>query len=145
MGAFIAAWQPKAMAGFLAGQANTFGWAELNARGIDQAIPFYDQVFGWTHQTRDMGAGAPPYTEFQEGGESVAGGMEMPPMVPAEVPNYWMVYFAVEDVARTFRTAIEFGGREIMAPRDFPGGQLAIVSDPQGAVFGLIRMAPRQA
>jgi len=26
---------------------------------------------------------------------------------------------------------------------DFPGGRFAIVSDPQGAAFGLLKMAPR--
>ena len=37
----------------------------------------------------------PPYTEFELGGKSVAGGTEMNPMVPAEVPSYWLVYFDV--------------------------------------------------
>jgi hypothetical protein len=33
-----------------------------------------------------------PYTEFQLGGESIASGMEINPMVPANVPNHWSVY-----------------------------------------------------
>jgi predicted enzyme related to lactoylglutathione lyase len=28
----------------------------------------------------------------------------------------------------------------ILTPMDFPGGRLAIVSDPQGAAFGLLHM-----
>jgi predicted enzyme related to lactoylglutathione lyase len=63
--------------------------------------------------------------------------MEMNPMVPAGVPSYWMVYFAVDDVDATFRKAMDAGGREMLAPADFPGGRYAIVGDPQGAVFGL--------
>ena len=140
-GAFISAWQPKAMGGFHAGVPNTFGWAELNARGIERAIPFYREVFGWTPQTRDTGPGMPPYTEFQLGGRSIAGGTEMHPMVPAGVPSYWLVYFAVADVDRSFRTAIEAGAHEMVAPRDFPGGRLAILRDPQGAAFGLMTMS----
>jgi predicted enzyme related to lactoylglutathione lyase len=31
----------------------------------------------------------------------------------------------------------------MLAPHDFPGGRFAILSDPQGAVFGLIRMGGR--
>ena len=31
----------------------------------------------------------------------------------------------------------------MLAPHDFPGGRFAILSDPQGAVFGLIRMRGR--
>jgi len=142
-GAFISAWQPTSMGAFHANVPNTFGWAELNARGIEKAIPFYNHVFGWTHTTREMAEGQPPYTEFQVGSESVAGGMEMNPMVPALVPSYWMIYFAVDDVDSSFRTAIEAGGKEMLAPHDFPGGRFAILSDPQGAVFGLIRMGGR--
>ena len=41
------------------------------------------------------------YTEFRLDGTSVAGLMAMPPMVPAEVPTYWNVYFAVADCDAT--------------------------------------------
>ena len=34
-----------------------------------------------------MGEGQPDYTEFLLDGESIAGGQEMPPMVPAQVPS----------------------------------------------------------
>jgi hypothetical protein len=81
---------------------------------------------------------------LQLGSESVAGGMEMNPMVPAQVPSSWMVYFTVDDVDNSFRTAIGAGGREMLEPHDFPGGRFAILSDPQGAVFGVIKRAERQ-
>jgi uncharacterized protein len=136
-GAFISAWQPKAMGGFESGRPNTFQWSELNARGMEKAVPFYNRVFGWTEHSLPMGEGQPPYTEFHLGGERIAGGVEMNPMVPAEVPSYWMVYFNVDDVDQAFRRATEAGAREMLAPQSFPGGRFAIVSDPQGAVFGL--------
>lgn len=142
-GAFISAWQPTSMYGFGPTTPNSYGWAELNSRGIEKVIPFYTRVFGWTPRTREMGEGVPDYTEFQLGGESLAGGMEMSPMVPAEVPSYWMVYFAVEDVDASFQTAIASGAREMLPPRDYPGGRFAILGDPQGAVFGLIRTVER--
>jgi uncharacterized protein len=142
-GAFISVWQPVAMPGFATGLPNGFGWAELNARGIDADIAFYERVFGWTHQPQPMGEGMPPYIEFQFGGTSVAGGMEMNPMVPAGVPSYWMVYFRVADVDGMFQAALAAGAREMLAPQDFPGGRLAILGDPQGAVFGIMTMAAR--
>jgi predicted enzyme related to lactoylglutathione lyase len=48
VGAYIAVWQPKDMAGAaLMYEPSSFAWAELNARGIEKAKPFYSQVFGW--------------------------------------------------------------------------------------------------
>ena len=142
-GAIISAWQGARMGGFETDAPNSFGWAELNARGIEKAIPFYSSVFGWTTRTSDMGAGQPPYTEFLLDGESVAGAWEMSSMVPAEVPSYWQIYFAVDDVDSSFRKAIDAGARELQAPQDFPGGRFAIVSDPQGASLGLLKTTPR--
>ena len=143
VGAFISAWQGTRMGGFQTDAPNSFSWAELNARGVDKALPFYQQVFGWTLKTSPMGDDQPPYHEFQINGESVAGAWEMNPMVPAGVPSYWQIYFAVDDVDDAFRRALDLGAHEMLAPQDFPGGRFAIASDPQGASFGLLKMAPR--
>lgn len=139
-GAVISAWQAGRMRTFRAGEPNTFGWAELSARGIDTARAFYEAVFGWTSDASPMGEGQPDYTEFKAGGESILGGMEMMPMVPAEVPSYWMPYFNAEDVDAAFERAIKLGATELVAPGDMPGGRFAIVQDPQGAAFGLLRL-----
>lgn len=141
-GAFISSWQPNTMAGAqLLGVANTFGWAELNSRGIDSTIPFYKAVFGWGDKQSPMGEGTnEQYTEFQLGGESIAGGMEMNSMVPAQVPSYWMVYFTVDDVDASYKLATDAGAESMLEPQHFPGGRFAIVSDPQGAAFGLLKM-----
>jgi predicted enzyme related to lactoylglutathione lyase len=61
-------------------------------------------------------------------------------MVPAEVPSYWMVYFNVDNVDKAFKKVTDAGGKEMLAPQDMPGGRFAIVSDPQGASFGLLKM-----
>ena len=62
-------------------------------------------------------------------------------MVPAEVPSYWMVYFNVDDVDASHRTALDAGARELVPPIDFPGGRMSIVSDPEGAAFGLMTLS----
>ena len=135
-GAFISAWQPDTMAGFHTGEPGTFQWAELNARGIDGVMSFYEQAFGWGHTTRPAPGGL-VYTQFEADGVGIGGGMEMSPMVPAEVPSHWMVYFSVADVDASFGRVLAAGGREMLAPTDFPGGRFAIVGDPQGAAFAL--------
>jgi predicted enzyme related to lactoylglutathione lyase len=139
-GAVISGWQGARMRGFAANQPNAFGWAELNARGLDRAIPFYAAVFGWSHSTSEAQEGSAPYTQFEADGENIAGAMEMNPGIPAAVPSHWMPYFNVADVDGAFQEAVAAGGREMMAPQDYPGGRFAIVGDPHGAAFGLMRI-----
>jgi uncharacterized protein len=140
-GAFISVWQPNKMFGAeTMGKDGSYGWAELNSRGVDKAIAFYKNVFGWTTKVSPMGEGQPPYNEFQLEGQSVAGGMEMNTMVPQEVPSYWMVYFTVADVDKAHKKALDLGAQEMVPPQEFPGGRFSILSDPQGAAFGLLKM-----
>jgi predicted enzyme related to lactoylglutathione lyase len=141
-GAFISAWQVTSMGGFQTTGPGTFGWAELNARGVDRAVTFYETVFGWTDRTSDIPDGT-KYIEFLQGTDSIAGALEMHSMVPAQVPSYWMVYFSVADVDASYAAALAAGAQEMLPPRDFPGGRFAILSDPQGATFGLLKTAPR--
>jgi predicted enzyme related to lactoylglutathione lyase len=139
-GAVVGVWQSQNMTGAeTTGAPNTYGWAELNSRGVQKSIRFYKKLFGWGEKKSDMGQGQGEYTEFQAGGESIAGGMEMNPMVPAEVPSYWMVYFNVDDVDKAFKKATDAGGKEMLAPQEFPGGRFAILQDPQGAMFGILK------
>ncbi len=139
-GAVIGVWQPNQMHGSpILGKANAFGWSELNSRGVDKAKPFYKKVFGWGEKKSEMAEGM-EYTEFLVNGESIAGGMEMNSMVPAQVPSYWLAYFTVADVDASHKTAVEHGAKELLEPQDFPGGRFSMLSDPQGASFGLLKM-----
>jgi uncharacterized protein len=138
-GAFISTWQGTRMGGFQPQGPNAFGWADLNARDVSKALPFYEQVFGWS--IKPSGTPERPYNEFAIEGQSFAGATELDPNSPA--PSHWMIYFTVDDVDAAHRTTIEAGGRELVAPLDFPGGRMSIVSDPQGAAFGLMSLTPR--
>ena len=138
-GAFISAWQPKEMQGAdIMYAPGSFAWAELNARGIDEARSFYKKVFGWGEKQSPMGEGQGDYTEFKLKDESIAGAMEMNPMVPKEVPSYWQVYFGVADVDKAHQKAVDLGAKSMLEPQEFPGGRFSILSDPQNAAFGLL-------
>jgi uncharacterized protein len=139
-GAYLGLWQAGKMHGSQSTGANSMGWAELNARGFNKAEPFYKKLFGWGEKKSPMGEGQPEYTEFQLGGTSIAGGTEMNEMVPAQVPSYWLVYFNVDSVDKAFDKVLAEGGKEMLSPMDMPGGRFAIVSDPEGAAFGLLKM-----
>lgn len=139
-GAFFSVWEPVGDGSFRTDEPGTFIWGELNARNIPKAHEFYPKVFGWDVTTSPMGEGEGDYTEFQIDGQSILGGMEMPDGVPEEVPSYWMVYFAVDDVEDAFKRALAAGATGIVPAVDFPGGQFCIVTDPQGAMFGMMTL-----
>lgn len=138
-GAFISTWEPAAMVGFHAGAPGTLAWAELNARGLDRAVAFYEAAFGWKAHSTRMPDGS-DYIEFTIGDDSIAGAQEMSAAAPAEMPSYWLAYFGVSNVDAAFESALALGGHEMVGPTDMPGGRFAILSDPEGAPFGLLRM-----
>jgi len=49
------------------------------------------------------------------------------------------VYFNVDDVDKATKKAVELGAKELVEPQEFPGGRFSILTDPQGASFGLLK------
>jgi predicted enzyme related to lactoylglutathione lyase len=141
-GAFFSVWQPRQMKGAeLMHEAGTFDWAELNTGDLATAESFYPKVFGWSVKKSPMGEGAPEYTEWQVNGESVGGGMDTTAFkMPADIPPFWLVYFAVPDVDAAAKKVAELGGHVEKEPSDFPGGRFAIVADPHHIAFALLKL-----
>jgi predicted enzyme related to lactoylglutathione lyase len=138
-GGVIALWQPNLMIGAsVIDEPNSFGWVELNSRDTAKAEAFYTEVFGWTAHTSDMGGMT--YTEFKLGDTSVAGMMAINPAMPAEVPSYWMPYFAVSDIDTKYAEATALGAESMVAVESMPQLKFAILRDPQGALFGLLQL-----
>jgi predicted enzyme related to lactoylglutathione lyase len=136
-GAALAVWQPKAHKGAeLANEPGTFCWNELDTRDIPAAKSFYTDVFGW--QPNDMEMNGSTYTEWKLGDAPIAGMMAMPTMVPAEVPAYWLVYFAVENCDATLSKAAGLGATTLVPATDIPPGRFGVLSDPAGTVFAVI-------
>jgi predicted enzyme related to lactoylglutathione lyase len=139
-GAAIGIWEPKSFIGAeLAGEAGSFTWTELNTRDLDAAKAFYPEVFGWT--AHDLEMGPMTYTEWQLGDTPVAGMLSMPEQVPDEVPSHWLVYFGVDDTDATVAKVTELGGSVMVPPTDIPPGRFAVLADPDGAGFAVIKMA----
>jgi predicted enzyme related to lactoylglutathione lyase len=137
-GAIFSAWQAGEHRGAeLLGETGAISWVELNTRDTAAAKKFYPAVFGWKEETHE---GEMTYTEFHLGEPSVAGMMDMPPQVPAEVPSHWLVYFGVDDVDASTDQAGKLGAEVLAGPMDIPGGgRFSVLRDPQGAPFGLYR------
>lgn len=135
-GAFVSVWQPQDHKGAaVTDEPGTLTWFELTTTDAAAAKAFYTEVFGWTADGSD---GPMPYTEFKIGDKSIAGMMPKPPNMPAEIPSYWMPYFAVVDADKKAGEITAAGGTVMVPGTDIPtGGRFAIAADPTGAVFGL--------
>ncbi|MEU6345770.1 VOC family protein [Streptomyces sp. NPDC046977] len=140
-GAEFAVWQPGRFKGAgLLNEPGAFSWIELNTRDVEGSRTFYRDVFGWTGETHPF-AGDSSYTEVEvEGGGGPFGGiLLMNDAWPAEIPQHWMHYFAVEDTDTAAARAAELGGSVSVAPFDLPHvGRIAVLGDPHGAYFSVI-------
>jgi predicted enzyme related to lactoylglutathione lyase len=139
-GAVCSIWQPNLHIGSqLANEPGSFTWTELESRDPETAAAFYGAVFGWKAETETEPM---PYTQFLLDGKSVAGMMDVTGRVPDEVPNHWMVYFAVDDADATTAATTEAGGQAVVGPMDIPDmGRFAVLTDPQGATFAVIKLS----
>jgi predicted enzyme related to lactoylglutathione lyase len=58
---------------------------------------------------------------------------------PAEMPSYFLSYFAVADCDAAAETAVGLGGRVSAPPFDIPYGRMAVLHDDQGAEFAVLQ------
>ena len=120
-----------------------FIWYELMTTDADGAKAFYDAIVGW-----NFGEGAEEYQGYRmisttDGG--FAGGV-MP--LTAEMQEHgarptWLGYLNVTDVDDKVASVEAAGGRALMGPMDIPNvGRIAMVADPQGAPFYVMKPIP---
>jgi predicted enzyme related to lactoylglutathione lyase len=139
VGAVLAVWQPQSHHGAdVVNEPGALCWNELAARDVEAAKRFYRTVFDWQGDTSAYGNTS--YTEWKLAGRTVGGMIEMNEDWPREVPAHWMVYFAVDDTDEAAARAAEHGGKVPVEPTDTPVGRFAVLNDPQGAVFSIIKL-----
>jgi predicted enzyme related to lactoylglutathione lyase len=134
-GAIFELWQAKNHIGAsLVNEPGAFSWSELLTPDVPKAAAFYEKLFGWGADTH---TGEMPYTEFKLDGESIAGAMN-PPM--PGIPPMWGIYFSTADTDATVAKARSLGGAVFAEPMDIEPGRFAVLADPQGAMFNVIKM-----
>jgi uncharacterized protein len=112
-------------------------WMELVTPDLAGAQHFYGGLFGWTFQEVP---GAPvPYSIALDNGTPVAA------LVQPRSPSHgrrqpqWLPFLSARDVTGIKNAAVAQGGRMLSPPRVYPQrGEQAVLSDPQGAMFGLL-------
>lgn len=134
-GAPFGIWQPAAHIGAqVVNQPNSLVWNELQTRDREKANAFYSHVFGWTNELSDSG-----YVMWYQDGRVHCGAMTLAEEW-GDAPSNWLVYFLVDDVDAAAARAQELGGSVASGPFDVSGmGRMAVMQDPQGAVFAVIR------
>jgi predicted enzyme related to lactoylglutathione lyase len=124
-------------------QTGAFIWYELMTTDADGAKAFYDSVVGW-----DVGEGAAEYQGYRminrkDGG--FAGGV-MP--LTDEMRQHgarptWLGYIYVPDVDQAVGKIEAAGGKALMPAMDIPNvGRIAMVADPQGIPFYVMKPIP---
>jgi uncharacterized protein len=149
-GAVFAVWeQGKHRGAQVINEPGAWAMSMLVTPEPEEAVRFYNDVFGWT--THSFGMGGQEITMFTLPGY-LGGKPEQP--VPRDVvatlappgaadgaPAHWSVDFWVSDPDEAARITTEMGGQVLAGPYDIPdlGMRQAVLADPQGASFTITR------
>ena len=117
-----------------------FVWFDLMTTDTSAAQSFYDATLGWKTVPWE-GESDKPYTMFAVGERPIGGLLELPDAVRAmNVPPHWKAYAKVADIGIALQEVEKLGGAIHKAAWTITSvGTVAIVADPQGAVFALFQ------
>lgn len=164
-GAVFSVWQAGRHRGAQVVNApGTWNWSDLHTHDVERSKEFYGAVFGWEAHTAVLGAGEwttwhrPGYGDVLEQNDpglrermAEFGAPErfedaVATLVPIDdVPSHWSVTFSVDDTDAIAAKAAELGGTVVAKPFDAGPVRMAVVRDPQGAVFSIGRYKPPTA
>ena len=120
-------------------------WYELMTADPDASKAFYDDVIGWTVEAQP--SGEMDYRMIEAGSEGGSGGgmvggvMRLTPEMQSHgAKPTWLFYIGVNDVDASVEKIKAAGGSVLMPAWDIPGiGRIAMVADPQGIPFYIMR------
>jgi predicted enzyme related to lactoylglutathione lyase len=112
-------------------------WSSLLVKDPQRETAFYKTLFGY--DVYDLASeGDPQHYVLSTDGFARAGLNALPADSMRRHPH-WLNFVRVTDAVDTAKKAIGLGGRVLVAPRlDRHGGQLAVLADPSGAIFGVM-------
>ena len=117
--------------------AGRFIWHELHTGDVAAASAFYSGVVGWSAVKMTMGGVS--YTIFKAGDDPIAAVIHRGVSAGTDQPvGGWVTYIGVENVDAAIDAALQLGAKVRQDAVDAPEiGRFAILSDLQGAIFGL--------
>lgn len=106
-------------------------WHDLITPNLAQSQTFYGSVFGWQFQAVNDS-----YTLASLDGKLIAGIAELDNKQNA---SHWLSLISSKDIAAVSEKTIKAGGKVLVSSTEIKGrGTIAVLEDPQGAVFSLI-------
>ena len=117
-------------------------WYELMTADPDASKAFYDEVIGWTVEAQP--SGEMDYRMIDSGSDGLVGGVMRltKEMQAGGAKPTWLFYIGVNDVDASVEKIKAAGGSVLMPAWDIPGiGRIAMVADPQGIPFYVMRGA----
>jgi predicted enzyme related to lactoylglutathione lyase len=117
-------------------------WYELMTTDPDGATAFYDKVVGW--KISESIPGDQDYRMIGRDDGGFAGGVLglTDEMQKHGARPIWLGYIGVDDVDETVSKIEGKGGKALMPPFDIPQGRIAMVADPQGNPFYVMKPVP---
>ncbi len=125
--------------------AGSFIWYELMTKEPEGAAAFYGPVVGWTITAHsDPGVGGMDYRMIVRSDGGNAGGVLKltEEMLNGGARPCWLGYIGVGDVDRAVDAITADGGTVQMPATDLPVGRIAMVTDPQGTPFYIMKPVP---
>ncbi|HEY1434898.1 MAG TPA: VOC family protein [Thermoanaerobaculia bacterium] len=117
-----------------------FVWHDLTTNDPAAAKTFYAALLGW--QYVDTAIDGHSYSVARLNDKPVAGIHAPRPDRAGKTPSHWLSYMSVADVDAMVATARAAGGAVLGEPHEVGSiARAAVLRDPQGAPFGLVRFA----
>ena len=139
-GAYFCVWQPMTHHGIQIAHVNgTLCWADLSTDDPKRAEDFYGGLLGWTFMRDEKDPSG--YVHIKHGEHPIGG---IPPGTHRKpgVPPHWLAYFQVDDVDAVAKNAAAMNAKLLLPPMSMAGvGRMAVIADPQGAVFAVFKSA----
>jgi len=160
-GAVFCMWEPKGHHGArLVNVHGTWNWSDLYTPDPSLAEPFYRALFGWDATAVSFGEASgtmwrrpgygdtlealnPGIREMHEDAGAPEGFTDCVAwLMEGDGPSRWHVTFAVDDADASAARAAELGAEVLVPPYDAGPVRVAMLKDPQGAVFTISRYDP---
>lgn len=117
-------------------------WHDLITDTPEASEAFYSGLFGWEFEPVGAGFGSlvrANYKLIRHNGRLIGGMIDQTRLDADEDISQWIVLMSTDDIDRAVAVVAGDGGTVFTAPTKLADrGRIAVVADPQGAVFALL-------